>query len=202
MRRPFLKLIGALSAMTINIFGIRPVPPSPTKNNVQFYWRHVAGVTPQAVPFMQVDGVEYPFAVGAAGQTSLVFSTGSFTPGIQGSITPGTYTDDSSVCYYARLGALVFVTGYINFEQVSDGSGGIVLTGLPYTGRETRIPIPYIADYTLGAGYTHMMGYISEGATQMFLYKVNNTGNTISSVSDVGTIVNFSFNGCYITTDP
>lgn len=127
-RRPFLK---GLLAMTISIFGIQPKTPSPSKNNVQFYWRWLSGQTPQAQPFMQVDGAEYPFAVGLTG-TNLNIAVGTWTPVLIGLSAAGSAAYSIQSGTYLKVGPFVSVSGILATSDEHTGTGGMAITGLPY----------------------------------------------------------------------
>lgn len=189
--------------MTVQLFGIQPKTPSASKNNVQFYWRYVAGATPQAQPFMQVDGSEYPFAVGVSG-SNLSIQSGTFTPTLIGSSTAGTATFLVTSGNYMRIGQTVFVSIYIKTSDGHTGSGRMRITGLPFTIlNDAPANVALVNAYSGSATCVSLTGFLPASQTYIDLYenRANAGAITMGDTTVAGFVAGqFLLSGTYETS--
>jgi len=62
------------------------------------------------------------------------YETGTWTPTFEGNTTAGSYSVVNNTCRYVKVGSLVHVFGsLVDITEISSGSGGMILTGLPFT---------------------------------------------------------------------
>lgn len=75
--------------------------------------------------------------------SNVIVSSGTFTPTIQGSTTPGTQTYTVQSGYYFKIGSLVFVNIYVQMSAKDAATAGNVqIAGLPFTARNTASEFP------------------------------------------------------------
>lgn len=192
--------------MTSQVIGFLQTAPSITRNNIQYYWRVVPGGDPPVQPFYQLEGVEYPFIIGPAGESGTLIRSGAFTPVMAGSSTAGAPEYAARQGYYTRVGNMVMITGYIQLSASHDGTGSILITGLPYaiSGNSTTGQI-YVNSYTVvSADCTALIGNFIDGATRIEITERKTNGTTVtagaSAVNNIALGGSVFFSGTYATT--
>ena len=81
-------------------------------------------------------GISFPATQSASSDANTLddYEEGTFTVGIRGSNTAGTYTISSQTCNYTKVGRLVSISINISgFSAATGGVGYMQITGLPFT---------------------------------------------------------------------
>ena len=137
------------------------------------------------------------------------YEEGTWTPSYDCATTSPTITYDSGErsASYIKIGKMVFIQGTIRTDAVSGGSGGLQLTGLPFSARASgseRCGGFSVSGYQSGFGVSHPTGgYINNGVDYFVI--MSNDGVTTSTGldnTDLGTGANANFmmfNGQYET---
>ena len=89
-----------------------------------------------ATPSTSGAGITFPASQSASPDANTLddYEEGTFTVGVRGQATAGTYTITSQNCAYVKIGRVVTVTIAIGgFSAATGGTGYMQITGMPFT---------------------------------------------------------------------
>jgi hypothetical protein len=133
------------------------------------------------------------------------YEVGTFTPTVRGSSVAGANTYTTQVGTYVRIGALVYVQGYI-VMSAKDGAmaGNIRLGGLPFATANIAntfgaIAVGPYSNIDLGAGYTQLaIGTLPNTTAALDLYECGDNVATAAIVAaDIANNTAIQFSGTY-----
>jgi hypothetical protein len=113
------------------------------------------------------------------------YEFGSFTPSIQGNVTPGagTYTIQSG--RFQKIGERVFVTMHIDWSAHTGAGSGIRIGGLPFTSAGTAygsILTGVLNNVALTAGSTFVMASVRTSSNQADAFQQGSGGAAIGLI--------------------
>lgn len=138
----------------------------------------------------------------------LFMAADTFTPGIAGSGTAGTFTIDATNTHgqYTRVGDRIYLNGRLNVTATSvAATGNLSLTGLPFTsgansnnGNILGLLQISFTGINLQAGYANVDGVIVGSTTSVLLYETgDDVARTIVQGGELGTAFDLWFSGMY-----
>jgi hypothetical protein len=92
----------------------------------------VGGATPAA----SGSGITFPAAQSASTNANTLddYEEGTWTPSFIGSVSNPTITYGNRFGYYVKVGSMVYCSFRINIATTAGGSGGLYVSGMPFTG--------------------------------------------------------------------
>lgn len=139
--------------------------------------------------------------------------SGSFTPVLVGTTTPGTFTYNaaSTLVQWTRHADRVFFTGRTLITAITVAPvGNMTITGFPYAGAaDATMAIAGGAEFirwqfNVAAGYTHVTGQIGNNTVMVLvkngdnLASANVTGGEVALLDAGGTAIDLRFRGDYM----
>lgn len=138
-------------------------------------------------------GVAFPAAQSASTDANTLddYEEGSFTPVIQGSTTAGTATYVTRYGYYTKVGRLVTVNIFIDWNSHT-GTGDTRIAGLPFTNSSTfsAATIGYANSIAVTANYM-IAAYVDASNSWILLNQIptGGGGNTTVPIDAAGALV-------------
>lgn len=138
-----------------------------------------------------------------------IYATGTWTPILFGSGTPGTFTYDTTNtgATWTRLGNRVFVSGRVRITAIAVAPVGNMLINLPLVSATSGFSLAGGIHFdgwtgvTFTAGHTQLMGDIQDAASVIRLLESGSAVATAqvqgANIALVGGVMNFSFAGEY-----
>ena len=138
-------------------------------------------------------GINFTANTPAAGMTSQLlnwYEEGTFTPTIYGSTTAGTATYVAAAGFYTRIGRLVSIQLYVDWNTHT-GTGGMNVGGLPFSSASfSAATIGYINAIVLTIGSTPIATFASGGSfIQMRQCPTGGGANTNILIDAAGTLI-------------
>lgn len=138
-------------------------------------------------------------------RTEYPISTGTWTPVLVGSDTPGSFTYSGTGAEYTRIGNRVLINGRVNITATSVAPvGDMTITGLPFMPAATASVVAggvtFVAwgSINIAAGYTDVSGNILDGAAVINLVR---SGDAVASAliqgSELAAAIGLQFVGEY-----
>lgn len=138
------------------------------------------------------------------------YEEGTWTPVYEAATTNPTCTYDKQEGFYTKIGRLVTISCRIRTDSASGGSGGLRISGLPFTSNSATgswgtINVAYTLSFTTAHGIS--TGYISKNSTYIIPIRYNsddprNARSTGLVATDLNTGTNSNdliFTGTYYT---
>ena len=136
------------------------------------------------------------------------YEEGSWTPTVIQTVSNPTISYNRQMGHYTKIGRLVIVTGNIYSTSVTNGSGNVRISNLPFifnaqdNGMEGGISIGYVNGFT--STNSPQAGLPSRGNS--FITLITNDGsdgrnNLDVAVTNTGTLIDINFSIVYITTN-
>ena len=145
-----------------------------------------------ATPSSSGAGITFPATQSASSNANTLddYEEGSWTAAVvpaSGSVTMG-----NSTCRYVKIGNLVTVTGFITISSVSSPSGGVTITGLPFS---SNISTAYWSGVSASDSLsTKNKLYLPSNGSTAFTYAQFNDADLGASLSGSwGMIISFSY---------
>lgn len=137
---------------------------------------------------LQVGQIAFPATQNpSAGANTLDdYEKGTWTPSIAGSGTAGTPTYVTRVGSYTKIGNRVYFECYVTWTNITGATGGLIMTGLPFTSGATYLRAVAAAPESMtlnGAAY-YFAAYVGAGATHVTLANLDGNGNTAAQPID------------------
>lgn len=138
-------------------------------------------------------GVNFSANTPAAGMTSQLlnwYEEGTFTPTIYGGTTAGTATYVAAAGFYTRIGRLVSIQFYVDWNTHT-GTGAMNVGGMPFASTSfSAATIGYIDAIVLTVGSTPIATFASGGSfIQMRQCPTGGGANTNISIDAAGTLI-------------
>lgn len=135
----------------------------------------------------------------ATGQLgSAAFTSGTFTPTITGSVTPGVTTYASQLGTYTVVGNLVFFECYVAWTA-STASGNLSITNFPITvGASETAAVPISFNMPPAGASQTIYGVLNTGTTSMSLSSINTTTGVVTNVAATATGA-YNFKSFYLS---
>lgn len=167
--------VGNITVLTANSSGLNFIPTGNVNVNI-------GGASANlTLNLLTANGVKFPATqVPSADANTLDdYEEGTWTPAIQGSVSNPTIGYDSQVGRYTKIGNLVYVTGYIQTNSRTGGSGDLRVTGLPFAVTAASFQGGSILFYAINNGIVSQVIPNSGSGGTFFdcLYSNNNGGN-------------------------
>jgi hypothetical protein len=155
-------------------------------------------------------GIDFSADPSAPGMTSELlddYEEGTFTVGIEGNTTPGTY-GTTTAARYTKIGNVVTVEcSFVDIPVTSAGTGEIVITGLPFTiantSAEDRAPLGHLRLRQLASAVTAAKGtYVigTKNTTRMFAAYFDGQNDGYFNVNVISaSATDLSFTMTYLT---
>lgn len=134
------------------------------------------------------------------GQSTLDFyESGTWSPTIYGSTTPGSPTFTPSGARYDRIGRVCFISGYIALSNKGSMAGNVVIGGLPFVVLGIQ-SVPIWWPVNLATAIVQLALNFNNGQTTCGLLRSTGAataGNTAMPVSDLNNNTHFQFSGFF-----
>jgi hypothetical protein len=150
-----------------------------------------------ATPSTSGAGITFPATQSASSDANTLddYEEGTFTVGVRGSNTAGTYTIVGQINTYTKIGRLVSLTIFIpGFSVASGGTGYLQVTGLPFTNIATTNGTlsGNNLDFSVSTLYVGSAFITSSGTSTLYLEETKDNGSAtdfaISGISTSSTI--------------
>ena len=135
-------------------------------------------------------GITFPATQSASSDANTLddYEEGTWTVGVKGSTTAGTYTALTANASYTKIGRQVTCNFYVRWES-GTGTGNLLITGLPFTSRNasgfyyagsiSSANINYTAGNTLSL-------FLAHNTTEIEVYQIPPNSATIAVPYDAG----------------
>ena len=144
------------------------------------------------------NGVQFSNSSALTNSTLNDYETGTFTPSYNGINSNPTVVYSTQQGYYTKIGNVVFVTIRITITSASGGSGGLRIGGLPFNQGSSGGAYPSCQVGYKAAWSTNGPDYGRFVATNIELYKSNNTNETSITPSNLTVSTDLIMSGSYI----
>ena len=151
-------------------------------------------------------GIMFPATQSASSNANTLddYEEGTFTVGVRGAGTAGTYTITSQTCSYTKIGNLVSLTIWVvGFSAASGGTSYMQITGLPFTNNNVSkgsITARFL-DYSANTLFVTPAFIGSSAQTTLYLEENKDAASGADfDISGVSTSSNFQLTITYATT--
>lgn len=149
---------------------------------------------------LALSGIKFPATQSPSSDANTLddYEEGTWTPIIEGTTTAGTANYSNNTGRYTKIGRLVFVETYVNWNS-GTGTGNLRLNGLPFTSANVPtfpgLTISYFDGVAMSANNFPML-YVNQSSTFAFFYQCPTGGGVNSAIAyDAAGAVQIS--GCY-----
>ena len=162
----------------------------------------VGGATPAA----SGSGITFPATQSASTDANTLddYEEGTFTVGVSGAGTAGTYTISSQTCSYTKIGRLVSLTIYVTgFSAASGGTSYMRVTGLPFTNTLPSKGSANVGFFDFSASTLFVVPAFTNtsGASTLYFEEVKDAANAADfAIAGISTSSNFQLTITYSTS--
>ena len=159
-----------------------------------------------ATPSASGSGITFPATQSASSDANTLddYEEGTFTVGVRGAGTVGTYTISSQTCSYTKIGRLVSLTiGVTGFSVASGGTSYMLITGLPFTNTIASKGSASVGSFDFSASTLFVVPAFSgsSGVSTLYFEEVKDAANAADfAIAGISTSSNFHLTITYSTS--